>query len=372
MLILCFGLLLIGSCIDRIEIKIPDSYTSQLVVDGVITDEPGPYTIQLSWATKIEKSLVLDRKVVTEAKVSILDDIGTSEILSEKQPGIYQTKVGGIQGVIGRSYSIKIETKEGKIYESIPDRMNPVGELDSLYYEFESYIPLNDQERYGFRFFIDASSAEDTVNLVRWTFTATFEVDADPKLHVLDSKSCRPDPRPCSGFVYVLFDGGYLKKVSDCTCCTCWVTRYENKPHVSDNQFVTNGKSKKIEVGFIPLEYFPFLKGKYRAQVRQMSLSRQAFNYWQLILSQKDGAASLFQPPTGKLKSNIFEKNGGDQVLGLFYASAIKTKRLYLSHKDVKVKLSRVPFWDCEVGKIAESCILAFENSSNIPPADWE
>ena len=368
-LILFIGSLFIGSCIDRINIDVPDYNTSQLVVDGLITDELGPYTVHLSRSTSAENFFLQFNKGLESSKVTISDDVGTSEVLTEKEAGTYQTKEGGIQGTVGRSYSIKIETKDGKVYESIPDKMKPVGDLDSLYYESESYLPLNDQTRYGFRFFIDASGVPDIDNLVRWKFTGVFQIFAEPKLHTRPPE-CTPDPRPCSG--WILGEFGLQKVSEDCTCCTCWVTRYEDKPHVSDNRFVSNGKAKRIEVGFIPLEYFPFLKGKYRAEVKQMSLSKEAFAYWQLILSQKDGAASLFQPPTGKIRSNIFEKNGNGQVLGFFYSSAIKTKQLYLSHGDVKAKFSRVPIWDCEVGKIAESCVLAFKFSSNKPPADWK
>jgi len=370
LLILFIGLLLIGSCIDRIEIKIPDSYTSQLVVDGLITDEPGPYTVRLTKATRIEKFLEFSQEEVVQASVSISDNVGNTEQLKETIPGVYETKLGGIQGVIGREYSIKIETSDGKVYESIPDKMNPVGELDSLYYEFESYTPLNDQTRFGFRFYIDARGAQSSDNFLRWKFTGVFQIEADPKLHTTSRPMpCTPDPRPCSGWIIGPFDGR-LQKVGDCTCCTCWVTRYEDKPNVSDNQFVSNQKIRRVEVGYVPLEYFPFLAGKYRVEVKQMSLTRRAYEYWRIIQSQKEGAASLFQPPTGRIETNILSKDGAEQVQGLFSASAVKTRQRYLSNGDVNVLL-RVPFWDCEVGEIAESCLLAFKNSSNKPPADW-
>jgi Domain of unknown function (DUF4249) len=362
-------LLLLSSCIDLINIEVPDSYSSQRVVDGVITDEPGPYTIQLSRSTSTEKFFLKFAKGVEGAKVTLADDIGTSEILTENEPGTYQTKADGIQGVVGRSYSIKIETKDGKVYQSIPDTMKPVGDLDSLYYEPESYLPLNDQTRYGFRFYIDGSGVPDIDNLVRWKFTGVFQIYAEPKLHT-SPPNCRKDPRLCSGWIFGDFG---LQKVSDnCSCCTCWVTRYEDKPRVSDNQFVANSRVKKIEVGYVPLEYFSFQEGKYRVEVKQMSLSKEAFDYLRLIQAQKEGATSLFQPPTGKIRSNIFEQNGADQVLGVFYASAVKKKQLYLGYKDIQAKFSRVPLWDCEKGIIAESCILAFPNSSNKPPADWK
>lgn len=365
---------LFDSCIDRIQITVPDSYSSQLVVDGLITDRPGPYTVRLTKSTRIEKFLEFSQESLPGATVTIFDNMGNLEVLVEKEAGVYQTKVNGIQGIVGRTYSIKIETKDGKVYESIPDIMNPVGEVDSIYYEFKSYLPLNDQTRYGFMFYIDAHGIPNIDNLIRWKFTGVFEIDAQPQLHTKPCSAgpCCPDPRICSGFKLSQLDGETLVRVGECTCCTCWVTLEEESPHVSDNQFVSNKGIKKLEAGFIPLEYFPFQKGKYRAEIKQMSLSKQAFDYWQLIQAQKEGAASLFQPPTGKIRSNIFEKNGEGAVLGIFYASAVKTKQLYLTYSDIKVKFSSTPLWACEKGIIAESCILAFPNSSNVPPADWK
>lgn len=372
-LLFFLNLLPIYSCIDRISISIPDSNSSQLVVNGVITDEPGPYTVELSRTAKVEGFFLQhQRKLESQARVTIFDDMGATEVLEEKEPGFYQTRVGGIQGVVGRTYGIKIETTDGKIFESIPEKMKPVGEIDSIYYEFESYLPLNDQTRYGFRFYIDANGLPDIDNLVRWKFTGVFQIEAYPELHtkICGGGPCCPDPRPCSGFV--ISEIGVFKKVAECTCCTCWVSKYENKPHVSDNQFVSDGIVKRVEVGFVPLEYFSFQAGKYRAEVKQMSLSKESFDYWRLIQAQKEGAASLFQPPIGKIHGNIIEKNGIEQPIGLFYASSVKKKQLYLGFKDIMAKFSVTPLWDCEKGLIAESCILAYPNSSNEPPSDWK
>ena len=166
-----------------------------------------------------------------------------------------------------------------------------------------------------------------------------------------------------------------FKRQGDCTCCTCWVTVNESQPHVSGNRFVSSGKLKKIEVGYIPLEYFPFQAGKYRVEVKQMSLSKKAFDYWRIIQSQKEGAASLFQPPTGKVRSNIYAKNGTDEVQGLFYSSAVSKKQHYLTYKDFSFDLfSKIPIpsWGCEKAKITEDCRLAFPFSSTTRPSDWK
>lgn len=368
LLLLFLCSLLVSACIDRINIAIPDSYTSQLVVDGLITDEPGPYTVRLTKATRIEKFLQFSQESVTRASVTISDNVGHSEILTEKEPGVYQTKKDGIQGVIGREYSLRIETAEGKLFESEPDRLNPVGEVDSLYYQFESFLPLNDQERYGFRFYVDSQSPDNEDTFLRLKFTRVFEIDAYPELHIVGN--CISDPRSCSGRIFTEFG---LKTIGECTCCKCWVTVNENQPHVTDNQFVSGGRARKIEVGYVPLEYFPFQLGKYRVEVKQMSLSRKAFDFWRIIQSQKQGVASLFQPPTGKIRTNIISKDGSQEAQGLFYASAVTKKQLYLSYKDFSFTLfSRIPFWGCDKGIITEDCRLAFPFSGTEKPSDWK
>jgi Domain of unknown function (DUF4249) len=367
-LVLFFCSFLFNSCIDRINIEVPDSYSSQLVVDGVITDEPGPYTVRLTRSVRVEKFLKLSQESVTKSNVTIFDNVGNSEGLVEKEPGVYQTKANGIQGVVGREYSIKIETAEGKVYESEPDRMNPVGEVDSLYYQFESYLPIKDQERYGFRFYADSQSPPGEDAFLRLQFTRVFEIDAYPELHT--AGNCIPDARPCSGRIDTEFG---LKDVGECTCCKCWVTVNENQPFVSDNQFISGGKSKKIEVGYVPLEFFPFQLGKYRVEVKQMSLTRKAYDFWRIIQSQKEGVATLFQPPTGRIRGNIYSTTGVEEVQGLFYASSVKKRQRYLTYEDFRfIFFSKIPNWGCEKAKIAESCILAFPNSSNVKPADWE
>ena len=353
---------ILGSCIDRINIKMPET-DLPIVVDGLITDEPGPYTVQITKASTLDGFLKY-RKFLSAKSVTIFDNVGNSEQLKEAEIGVYKTKENGIRGVIGREYAIRIETRDGKIYESIPDKMNPVGGVDSVYYNFETFQPISGPTEYGFRVYADAKGVPSGDNLFRWRFVGTFEIDSYPLLHTvsLNGNPCSPDPRPC----------GNNGLNESCTCCRCWVSVTDSKPRVNDNQFVTNGIFKRIEAGYVRLEYFPFLI-KYRMEVKQMGLTRAAFDFWKTIQSQKEGTASLFQPPTGKVITNLFEKNGQTEVLGIFYASAVKTKQVYISNADVPVKLD-VAKWNCEVGRIAEDCRLAypFSTSSTTNPADWK
>lgn len=351
---------LLAACLDRINIAIP-STELPIVVEGLITDEPGPYTVQLTRASRLNENLNF-RKAVSAERVTIFDNAGNSEQMVEIEQGFYRTKSDGIRGVVGREYYVRIETRDGKIYESTPEKMNPVGKVDSIYYEFETFQPIADPTQYGFRVYVDAKGVTNGDNLFRWKFSRTFEIDGYPLLHTVavEGNPCSPAPRFC----------GSNGENGSCTCCKCWVSVFETQPRISDNQFVSNGVFKKVEVGYVPLEYFPFLI-KHRLEVQQMSLSRMAFEYWKTVQSQKEGISSLFQPPTGKTRSNLFEKNGNTEVQGIFYAAAVTKKQIYIRNADVPIRL-KVEKWNCAEGIIAEACTFAYPFSSNEKPIDWQ
>jgi hypothetical protein len=127
-------------------------------------------------------------------------------------------------------------------------------------------------------------------------------------------------------------------------------------------------------VGYVPVNYYTFYE-KYRVQILQMSLSKNAFEYWKAVRAQKDGINNLFQPASGKIPTNLFESSGTLTVVGLFSASAIHKRQIFFDrYTPDKVDLSRIPI-DClgREGPMGESCLNAFQGSSATTekPADW-
>ena len=358
-----FSLLVVGSCVDKAVIEMRGQLLGEIVVDGLITDQPGPYTIKLS------KSLAVDALIKNQplsvSSVILRDDIGNSEVLIEVDAGTYQTNSKGIQGVVGRKYSVRIKTNDGMIYESIPDEMRSVGDIDSLYYKFESIELENGTLQYGYRVFIDSHNPEGGDHFVRWRYNGIYQIETKPRLHLNDRglpPCAEPDPPVCSGT-----DG------FPCTCCICWVTQPELKPKVGNSSFVLNGENKGIEIGYVPINFYTF-QFKYRVEAIQMSLSESAYNYWKIIQSQKEGSSSLFQPPTGKTKTNIFEINNKANAHGIFYASAISKWQKYIGRDENQLANKIISPIDCSgrIGPAAQSCLKIFPNSSNQPPIDWK
>jgi hypothetical protein len=384
-LILITVLLLLDSCLDRIFFPVPSADSTDLIVDGLITDEPGPYTVKLTKGIKIDDSRQVGEPIDAK-QITLFDNAGNEEVLEHTGNGIYQTKPNGIHGVIGREYFIRIEMYNGNVIESLPDKMNPVGEVDSIYYEFESHQPADAPTEYGYRIFIDAHDAPGNDHYLRWKFTGTYVVETLPQYNLCDISPCLDSycPLPCSGYAYV---NGELKKGYaynpktkmveytgvECTCCRCWVTPREAKPKVNDNQISKNGKFIKVEMGYVPINYYTFFE-KYRVEIMQMSLSRAAFDFWKAVQSQKEGTNSLFQPVTGKIPTNLFETTEGMGVQGIFYAAAVTRKQLYLDQNTHKVYI-RTPV-DClgREGAMGADCRTAFPGSMSTyqQPADWK
>jgi hypothetical protein len=376
-LILFFTLLVYDSCIDPLEIITPTS-NFQLVVDGSITDAPGPYTVKLSRARKLVD--FSPPPTVLAKSVTIFDDLGNSEVLTETSTDVFQTNPTGIRGVIGREYFVRIELHNGKIYESIPEEIKPAGTVDSIYYEFQTKVSEKGTNSYQFRFFMNAQGEKDGENYFLWKMTGTYRVITSPKLYIVRSSDIYlKRPRPCSGFVLDP-DTNELVYVRPCECCQCWVDLVGEKPNVSDNYIVAGQKFNKVDMGVIPVEFWPFWD-KVLINVEQLSLSQAAFSYWKTIQDQKEGALSLFQPSIGKALSNISLKNGNEEVQGFFYAAGVSKKKLFISVRDIPLGPAAIPPPPgLGPGRqdtinpyiVRESCLLAFKHSTTQQPPDWK
>lgn len=93
------------SCEKVIDIDF-NSQNSQLVIEGNITDQTGPYFVKLSKTVKFDESNSFPP--VIGAGVSITDDLGNTEILNETASGVYSTSV--LKGATGRTYTLQVNT----------------------------------------------------------------------------------------------------------------------------------------------------------------------------------------------------------------------------------------------------------------------
>ncbi|MBI5540319.1 MAG: DUF4249 domain-containing protein [Bacteroidia bacterium] len=117
--------LVISSCEKVVNIDL-NSKDPQIVIEGIITDQPGSYTIKLTNTANFDE--LNNFPSVSSASVIISDNAGNSETLTETSAGIYTTST--IQGTIGRTYTLKV-TANGKEYSAVSKMPSSVN-IDTL------------------------------------------------------------------------------------------------------------------------------------------------------------------------------------------------------------------------------------------------
>jgi hypothetical protein len=358
--------LITDACIDRYHL--PEKLSGpRLVVDGMITDQPGPATIVLSESLDINTS-VRKTEPVTGATVTIHDDAGNKELLQEVSAGVYQTSGIALKGVIGRKYHATIRIQE-KEYVSDPQTLLPAGVIDDVYFIAEENV-INDGDltlpQNSVSILMNARGTPGAPNLFRWRWSATYEVKTFPELKTRLDLESRPPveipaPLPCSG--YIMGDGGVIEKIDTCTCCKCWVDESGSRALISDNQFSENDSFRGVHVVKLPVDSWRF-NIKYLIRIEQLSVSEEVYAFWKLVKAQQDGEGSLFQPNAVRVKGNVHSTTDPDeQVLGIFSVSAVTTKEL-------SIVKDQIPFtMTSEI--VAASCFSLFQGSSNIKPPNW-
>lgn len=113
------------SCTKVIDIKVRDSDT-KYVIEGVITNEPGNCRVYVSQTKNFNENN--DFNMVDNAAVKITDN-GNTFVLTQSEPGIYQTSA--INGTPGHVYELSVEI-DGAVFTSSSTMSQPVS-MDSLY-----------------------------------------------------------------------------------------------------------------------------------------------------------------------------------------------------------------------------------------------
>jgi hypothetical protein len=377
-IVFCFFIISLDACVDPFNIKF-NGLEAALTVEGMITDKPGPYDV------KIFRTSALDNQIdkidwVKGATVVIYDDQEFSEKLSEVSPGNYQTSVNGIRGEIDRTYHIRITTSDDVIYESLPEKLLSVGDLKSLYYEFEKNVNPEEEDflnpKNGFQLYVDAEVLPEQQNLMRWRTTGIFEIKTFPEKKMAyvglagGGTAHIPDPPKCSGWEYIKpnptrgIPGGLNQLNSDCTCCNCWITQYDETPILSNPKFINDGKTVRYPIRFIPASRRVFYN-KFRIEVEQMSISKSVYDFWENIKKQKETGSDLFQTPPPRTAGNIIGKTlGVPAPLGYFSAASIKTGSIIIER-------DKIPYIMPPIDTLTVSCQEPYHYSTNIKPVFW-
>lgn len=284
------------ACVDSFSPNIT-KYEEVFVVDGELTNLPGPYVVKLS------KSYKLNQKTgepVKGAQLKILENTGLEVELSEISDGTYSTTNNPFQGVIGNSYKLQIKLND-ETYESDFETLKTPIPIDSVYWEYQ----VHDNQQDGIQLLLDTHDPTNSTHYYAWYLYETW------KFIVPIDVAKQPD----------------------------WKVCYEYKKSTNFN-IASSARRNNDIIERQPLifchEETNRLYIRYTTMVRQYALTEPSYKFLKDIIAVNQNQGSLFDPTPSTIIGNIKNlKNKDLPVLGYFLVAGASEKRIFIDRKEL-------------------------------------
>lgn len=303
----------ITACIDEYWPDDITRYENLLVVDGYISSEPGPYTIKLSISSSINDPRYLP---LSGAEVRISDDEGSSELLTETESGTYMTAEDGMQAKAGKKYKLSIIRPDERVYESDFQMLRQPLAIDSLYAKLE-FHPSEEHvyDLAGYQFYITTETAPYDSSYFFWDLIETYQYNSDFTIEYL-------------------YDGGYTRFPNPDSLYTCWRTGNIEEMFLYSTENLSPPQIKNYPINFVSTQT-KRLSIRYSLLARQLSISKEAFDYWNNIKEIIDNQGSLYNSQPFQIRGNIKNINDENEpVLGFFMVAGVDSKRIFADRPD--------------------------------------
>ena len=316
-------LVVFSSCIKEYNPDI-SKYENVFVVDGKLTNLPGPYVVKLSRSYRFEENA---GQPVGGAQLKIVDDTGIETELEEQDKGVYVTTDNTFRGVAGKSYKLQIMLDD-ELYESEMETLIEPVAIDSIFWEFKK----DDNDRNGIQLLINTHDPHNKTRYYGWEYVDTWKyiVPIDHPDH--------PDRRE-----------GYASSANYYYNIATTIHRNTDIVEKQPLQFISENVNK--------------LYIRYSILVTQYAFTDQTYKYFKDLVTINQDQGSLFDPTphshTGNIK-NLSNKNL--PVLGYFMVAGATEKRIFIDRSELpKEYRPRSGFEDC----YQENAIVKWEYRNN-------
>lgn len=309
------------------EYFVPNVGTVQPVYtfEGYVTDQPGPYCVKIMKSSGYNAKKQLG--FVPDAIVTIECQNGQSYSLTYDSAGCYYTDSAAFVGKVGNSYRLKVETADGKMFESEYDQMPACPEIEELTAQYYQRKIVT----YDGNYYHDEIERGLQVLNTTYAYGHTPYYRYDCKL-ILQSQQRYSSPpmlfdryifRPVSSYgnLYITNAKDYVGQYIKGNQLQCTTTK--TLLHYSDLSLIEG------------MEFDVTNCGEY-VRVTQYSMTEAQYKYWFAIKYQLENKNYLFGQMEYQVVGNIkCISNPDETALGFFGASAAKSRiRAFTVHEN--------------------------------------
>lgn len=308
--VLFLFLFFLSNCIDPYFPEL-GNYQSLLVVEGLVTDSDSPSSVRLTRTFQSVDSLPGE---VPDAVVYITDENNARTDLQHSANGIYLSDASsGFKGIAGKTYTLHIETADGRKYLSKPYTMLSAPPIDSVFYEREVIL---DEEtginQAGIKISLSSDKDADEDVFLRWEYEETW-------------KFRLPSPK-----YYEYLNDSEIIQLNDVKEF-CWKTGKSDEILINSVIMGIN-YSQNVPLLFIPPEASDRLSVRYSIKVTQFSVSPEEYEFWNNLKKINEAGGNIYDTQPYSVISNIYNADDPDEkILGYFKVSSVRGKRIYIT-----------------------------------------
>lgn len=325
--LLVFGLVYLlfvaPSCLDPIDFDRPATIENGLAIQGKLV-KGNPSFIRVTVRKIFD--FADNARLINVRAATLTDEEGNSLVLDSRQEGVFIEEIAddnpNIKIDYGKSYKIKVETFDNRVYESSLEELLPVPTPSSLKVNkiikegVDGLGNIVDREFLAFTVDTPLSLNEEGENVkLLWELESVYKLSDTPENY--SNRNCFPT------------------RVTNVVNKTCFVTFSPIQNFIPLDGGSINSTSitdyTLFETGINSL----FAEGYY-FNAFQQSMSSSAFEYWSQVNQVLSRTGDLFEPPAGKVTTNFTNINDpNDDIFGYFYATEEKVVRVFVSPESV-------------------------------------
>jgi len=335
------GFVLLVACTEIYTPKI-DSGTEALVVEGLITNESGPFIIKLSKANLYNSTDPVS--YVEGAKLTVYDNHNQNFTFTGGSNGLYYLQ-SDFKAQTGDSYSLHIETVDGDIYDSKPQKLLPPQSYDSIYgvHTANSYIGTDNQLK-------SVVGSNIQVNM----FKSVAKADSAPLCRFKSTMTLQYE---------------YWEDINSDSAWV-WIHKCWNSITLGENENITENNANKNSanitghlVCFAPIgmtnyglaKPLGFVTDLYYLRIDQYTINQDTYDFYKNANKQLSTSGKIFDPITSQLVGNLKCTNNSSKiVLGFFEVSSVTRSAILIYHaaNSSIVSLYQVPYIGISNGQV--------------------
>jgi hypothetical protein len=283
--------------------------TTLLVVEGMIAvGDSAENRFILSRLKPLDDTTLNDPE--TRARVTVESRTGGVWNLPETSPGTYSA-VNNIP--VNSDYRLRITAANGKTYET--PFLKPVNTpmIDSVTWSQPDDLTV----------YVHSFDPTGTTRYYRWDYSETWEYRS----------YYNPEVEYVNGAIVVIPPSRQIY--------SCWRFRNANTINILNTTVLAEDR-----ISYFPLKTVPngSEEGsvRYSILVRQMGLTKEAYEFWNILKKNTELTGSLFDPQPSQLPTNIVCVNDAkERVVGYVCAGKQVTKRMFLTYAELNVDDSK-------------------------------